>query len=229
MAPQPFKPTTRPILCAVLDASALGHHPTDFARELFSSGVDWIQLRDRLLTGASALQLTRALVKARDCVASENPRRVIVNRRVDVAIAGGADGCHLGFDAIAENEARPLTPIDAPIGRSLHTVREVELLGSPSGEGPAIRPPRPDLESHLQEGFTARARDSPTRESLRVRLAGVGPGWDQRGSRTGSDRGGRGGHRRHRNSDRRAEPDPHRAATTRSPRRTIFARGVEYA
>ena len=98
------------MLCAVLDATALGPAPRDTAALLFGGGVDWIQLRDRSLEADELYRVARELVAARDARREAagttddegGPRRprVIVNRRVDVARAAGADGVHLGFDAL---------------------------------------------------------------------------------------------------------------------------------
>ncbi len=112
-----------PILCAVLDGSALGSDPGRFAAALFAAGVDWIQLRDRQLQDEPLYRLARALALA----AHDQPdRRVLVNRRADIALAAGADGVHLGFDAIDSKSARALLGEDAWIGASLHSPDEIE-------------------------------------------------------------------------------------------------------
>ncbi|MFP6655424.1 MAG: thiamine phosphate synthase [Myxococcota bacterium] len=138
MAPRLSK---APILSAVLDAAALGERPGDLARELFAAGVDWIQLRDRSLSGQALLELTRHLVAARDdrvrdLAAGATETRVIVNRRIDIALSAGANGVHLGFDALDEVPARRLLSQQACLGRSLHSVQEVEALAELRSEGP---------------------------------------------------------------------------------------------
>lgn len=119
-----------PLLCAVLDAEALGRDPAKRARAIFSAGADWIQLRDRTAPDAALLRVARALTEARSAVradvgARRDRLRVIVNKRVDVALAAGADGVHLGFDALDVPEARALLGRRAAVGRSLHSVAEV--------------------------------------------------------------------------------------------------------
>lgn len=122
----------RPILCAVLDGPALargdGPGPRAFAAALFAAGVDWIQLRERSLEGAALHALARALVSARD--AAERAARVIVNKRVDVALASGADGVHLGVDAVDPKTARALlaNAEGALLGASLHGASELDAL-----------------------------------------------------------------------------------------------------
>jgi thiamine-phosphate pyrophosphorylase len=51
--------------------------------------------------------------------------KVLVNRRSDVALACGADGVHLGFDALPSGVARELLGPDALIGRSVHAADEI--------------------------------------------------------------------------------------------------------
>jgi len=144
MAPQissPQRPTSetadgraafgpRPILCAVLDGAGFGADPYGRARELFGAGVDWIQLRDRTLEDRSLWQIGCALVAARDesgpADESSAGRRVIVNRRFDLARALGADGVHLGFDALAPETARSFLGSRALLGASLHSLAEVK-------------------------------------------------------------------------------------------------------
>ena len=122
----------RPILCAVLDGPALGPDPGDSARALFAAGVDWIQLRDRSLETIALLRLARSLVEARDAASPPpHPRRVLVNRRLDIVLAAGANGAHLGFDAVDAATAAALLPADALLGASLHSVDEIRSsLGS---------------------------------------------------------------------------------------------------
>ena len=122
---------TPAILCAVLDVAALGPEPRDFAETLFGVGVDWIQLRDRSVESGSLLEWARALALARRDADKRFGtralrRRVIMNRRLDIALSAGVDGLHLGFDALDADRASPLLPDGALIGGSLHSVAEVE-------------------------------------------------------------------------------------------------------
>ncbi len=115
-----------PILCAVLDGSALGADAGRFAEALFAAGVDWIQLRDRVLDDEPLYRLARALALAAHDQPGRRVRRVLVNRRADIALAARADGVHLGFDAIDSKSARALLGEDAWIGASLHSPDEIE-------------------------------------------------------------------------------------------------------
>jgi thiamine-phosphate pyrophosphorylase len=84
--------------------------------------------------GAVALQLREKDLPARDlyemalrlreiCTRAGAP--LIVNDRVDVAIASGADGVHLPFDSIGVSMARKLVGFDRLIGVSSHSPPDV--------------------------------------------------------------------------------------------------------
>ncbi len=131
---------SRPILCAVLDVAAFGPRPEARALSLLRAGVDWIQLRDRDVTAALLFQTAAALVRARAGSLQEAHRdpervvpRVILNRRIDVALAAGADGAHLGFDGMDPRQARRLLGDTALIGVSLHGADEVLALARTDG------------------------------------------------------------------------------------------------
>lgn len=87
------------------------------------AGVDWVQVRERGLEDAELLAHVDEIRRA------AGPRaRVLVNRRVDVALAAGADGVHLGFDGMPPEAARELLGPDALVGVATH--QPEELAGS---------------------------------------------------------------------------------------------------
>ena len=53
--------------------------------------------------------------------------RLLINRRIDIALAGRADGVHLGFDAVDPRSARKLLGEHALIGTSTHGPQEIDL------------------------------------------------------------------------------------------------------
>ena len=127
--------SVRPILCAVLDIEALGEDPRSRARALFAAGVDWIQLRDRICESETFYRVACQLVEAaRETEKEQDPcdglstarrtPRVILNRRVDIALAAGAHGVHLGFDAVRADAARKLLGDAALVGVSIHSAEE---------------------------------------------------------------------------------------------------------
>lgn len=90
------------------------------ARCAIDAGIDLIQVRERDLEAAALAALVSAVLDA----ARGSATRVVVNDRLDVALACGADGVHLRGDSIAPLEARRLAPAGFLIGRSVHTVEE---------------------------------------------------------------------------------------------------------
>jgi thiamine-phosphate pyrophosphorylase len=118
----------RPILCLVVDRAASPRPLSETVAAACAGGVDWLQLRDRELEGADWLRWGEELADAARRHAPEV--RILVNRRVDVALAMGADGVHLGFDAMPAADARPLLGQETLIGASTHGVDEVRALSN---------------------------------------------------------------------------------------------------
>ena len=87
--------------------------------EAIDAGVDAVQIRERDLEARELLALaSRVAVRAR------GRTRVLVNDRIDVAIAAGADGAHLRADSPPTAEVRALGPAGWIVGRSVHGVDE---------------------------------------------------------------------------------------------------------
>jgi thiamine-phosphate pyrophosphorylase len=84
------------------------------------SGATLVQLREKR---APALQFYEA-AKAALAVAAERGVQLIINDRVDIALAVGAAGVHLGQDDLAPDVARRLLGNDAVIGYSTHSVAQ---------------------------------------------------------------------------------------------------------
>lgn len=85
------------------------------------AGVDLVQLRETDLEAAALLRLTSRIL-------SDVPHargRLVVNERLDVALAAGAAGVHLRERSLSVAEARRLAPVGFRIGRSVHHVDAV--------------------------------------------------------------------------------------------------------
>jgi len=80
-----------------------------------------VQLREKDLNTRDLMSL------GRDILSVTAPRRVplLVNDRIDVALALGADGVHLRSDSMPAAVARRLLGPDRLIGMSAHSVEEV--------------------------------------------------------------------------------------------------------
>ena len=125
----------QPILSLVLDRKALRRPLLEAVEAAVRAGVDWIQVRDRELDSRELLRHTCQVLRCARAAAEAvgRPVRVFVNRRIDVALAAGADGVQLGGDALGAREARALLGPQARIGVSTHSIAEVAR----AAEGPA--------------------------------------------------------------------------------------------
>lgn len=83
-------------------------------------GATLVQLREKHM---SALQLYEQAKAALD-VARQRRVQLIINDRVDIALALGATGVHLGQDDLPPEAARRLLGDEAVIGYSTHTVEQ---------------------------------------------------------------------------------------------------------
>jgi thiamine-phosphate pyrophosphorylase len=91
-------------------------------RAALAGGARLFQLREKDLDGGDLLALAEPLVA--DC--HDAGAQLLVNDRVDVALAAGADGVVLPSDSFAPEVARRLLGTAASIGRSTHAAAEVE-------------------------------------------------------------------------------------------------------
>lgn len=155
--------TERRILCYVTDRAAIpvpAGIPEPEAermarlgaqiRAAIAAGVDWIQIREKDLSARQLAELTRATGAA----AVGHRTRVIVNDRLDVAVAAGARGVHLGRESLPVREvvawrekekAAHTTVADFLIGASCHSVAEARAAADDGADyiffGPVFETP----------------------------------------------------------------------------------------
>jgi thiamine-phosphate pyrophosphorylase len=135
----PARPAGAPILCYVTDRKILTTREDEAEwrlagkiRGAISAGVDWVQVRDKDLPPQKLLALVQQTVRTTDTA------KIIVNDRLDVAVAAGAAGVHLG------RESAPISEVvrwcragnaggEFLIGASCHSLseaREAEMAGA---------------------------------------------------------------------------------------------------
>jgi thiamine-phosphate pyrophosphorylase len=132
------------ILCYVTDGNTLGANRAERAdrvlekiRAAISAGVDWIQIREKDLPSRDLFALARSAAN----VANDKRTHgvcVLINDRLDIALAAGAAGVHLGDESLTagdvirwcrEGNARA----DFMVGVSCHSLeqaREAESAGA---------------------------------------------------------------------------------------------------
>jgi thiamine-phosphate diphosphorylase len=84
------------------------------------AGVDLIQIRERDIDDRSLLALVAGV---RNAVGGTHAQ-VLVNDRIDLAMASQADGVHLPAQAVAASRARAMVPEGFLVGRSVHSEPE---------------------------------------------------------------------------------------------------------
>jgi len=190
---RPLSSATEPrILCYITDRKGLGAGSGDAEPEAMriarliarirmaiEVGVDWIQIREKDLSGKQVTELTRETMAA----AAGRPTRVIVNDRLDGAVAAGAGGVHLGRESLPVREVvawreKEKTAradlVDFWIGASCHSLAEARAAAEDGADyiifGPVFETP-----SKMQ--FGAPLGIEKLREAcseLRIRVLAIG-------------------------------------------------------
>ncbi len=99
-------------------------------RETIRAGVDIVQVREKDLTSRELITLVEEALRAKR-EPGMGGSRVVVNDRVDVALAGGADGAHLAAHSLPVQVVRRFVPRAFLIGVSCHSLGEA--LAAESG------------------------------------------------------------------------------------------------
>jgi thiamine-phosphate diphosphorylase len=126
----------RPVLCLVTDrrrlVAAVAESETHWQTLLVSQitgaiagGVDVVQVREPDLEAGALAGLVRDCLHA----AAGTPVRIVVNDRLDVALATGAHGVHLRGDGLPNAAARRIAPAGLVIGRSVHDAAGAAAAG----------------------------------------------------------------------------------------------------
>ncbi|HWQ35622.1 MAG TPA: thiamine phosphate synthase [Blastocatellia bacterium] len=100
------------------DLSNCSHE--EIVTRLLAGGARLIQLRDKEASARELLESARACLRLTRAAGAT----LIINDRVDVALAADADGVHLGQDDLKVEEARKLLGPDKIIGLSTHSIEQ---------------------------------------------------------------------------------------------------------
>ncbi|OPL19735.1 MAG: hypothetical protein AVO35_01810 [Candidatus Aegiribacteria sp. MLS_C] len=104
---------TDPVLCGPRGVP-------ETCRVALAAGVGTVQLRDKTASTRDLLRSAEALLE----ICRRSGALFIVNDRLDVAMASGADGVHLGQDDMPAGRARELLGPGPVLGVSVRTVEE---------------------------------------------------------------------------------------------------------
>ncbi|HKS29715.1 MAG TPA: thiamine phosphate synthase [Pyrinomonadaceae bacterium] len=119
-------PVILPKLYPITDARLAGLSHAEQVVRLTSGGAGVIQLREKHGEAREFFGEAEAALR----VARERGALLIINDRVDIALALGADGVHLGQDDLPPEAARRILGERAVIGFSTHNVEQARLAAS---------------------------------------------------------------------------------------------------
>ena len=131
---------TLPKIYPITDRRISGLSHIGQVQRLIDGGATLIQIRDKDAAGG---EFYTAAVEAIEYARSRGVT-IIVNDRVDIGMASGADGVHLGQDDLPPEHARKLLGDNAIIGFSTHSVEQaldaIKLPVDYIAIGPIFRP-----------------------------------------------------------------------------------------
>lgn len=117
-------------------AIARGMPHGGIARRVVEGGADAVQLRDKTLPGRDLLAVACEIRE----ITEESGVLFFVNDRIDIALAAGADGVHLGQGDLPVREARSISPEGFIIGVSVGSVSEAVAAESAGADYLSLSP-----------------------------------------------------------------------------------------
>ena len=98
-----------------------GRNVCDIVAAIASAGAKIVQIREKNISDCAMFELVRKC----KLITDNYPMLLIVDDRVDIAMAAGADGVHLGQDDFPLTAAKKLSP-DMFFGVSTHNAEEIQ-------------------------------------------------------------------------------------------------------
>ena len=92
------------------------------AQSALANGADWVQIREKGGSALDVLHLAQSLLPV--AASQPEPKGVLINDRVDVALASGAHGVHLAKKSLPPRLARRLLGPHRLMGVSVHSLQE---------------------------------------------------------------------------------------------------------
>jgi thiamine-phosphate pyrophosphorylase len=162
-------PGAHVIRCYITDRKGVPSLLECIERNL-ADGATWIQIREKDFGARELVELVRGAV----ALGCSYGAKIIVNGRMDVALAAGAAGVHLPAGSIAVDRWRAIAPVGFLVGVSCHAIdeaREAEATGADYALfGPVFAPlsKTSDLSPRGIEGLREAAR------SVRIPVLALG-------------------------------------------------------
>jgi thiamine-phosphate pyrophosphorylase len=109
-----------PKIYPITDTKLTGLSHTEQVKSLIAGGAGFIQLREKYALSGDFYESAKDVLD----FARSHQTKIIINDRVDIALALKADGVHLGQNDLPPEKAREILGGKAIIGFSTHTVRQ---------------------------------------------------------------------------------------------------------
>jgi thiamine-phosphate pyrophosphorylase len=109
-----------PRVYPITDTQISGMSHAEQVAVFAESGATLVQLREKHAPAQNFYEQAKEAL----AIATQNGMRLVINDRVDVALASGANAVHLGQDDLPPQAARRLLGDDAVIGYSTHTLAQ---------------------------------------------------------------------------------------------------------
>jgi thiamine-phosphate pyrophosphorylase len=111
-----------PIFCYVTDRAVMSPEKCflERLRRLLDAGIDLVQIREKATPTEELLRLAEKVL----ALPRQRRQKIVLNDRLDIALACGFDGAHLGGASFPVEEVRRHVPKNFIIGVSTHHVGE---------------------------------------------------------------------------------------------------------
>ena len=110
-----------------------------------------VQIREKRLSARRLFELTKLAVAA----AQDSATKIIVNDRVDIALAAKADGVHLTSRSVAPEAIRKYFPADLVVGASTHSLDELGAAAKGGADFAVFGPIFESSEKPAAQGLDA--------------------------------------------------------------------------
>ncbi|MHC4320974.1 MAG: thiamine phosphate synthase [Planctomycetota bacterium] len=120
----------------ITDRKVCGKKLTGIVEQAIEGGVGTIQLREKDLSTSDLYSLAKEIRE----ITKRQGANLIINDRVDIAIAVDADGVHLGWQSLEIDMVRRMIGRDKVIGFSAHSLEEAERAENSGADYITISP-----------------------------------------------------------------------------------------
>lgn len=114
---------TQWFFCLLLTRSMCKKSWKEVAESALSLNIDAIQIREPSIKTNQLVEMVKEIVLMR----GEGKTKIIVNDRVDVALASCADGVHLGASDLTVQDAKKISKNKLIVGATAHTIQEARV------------------------------------------------------------------------------------------------------